>query len=171
MKSYKQPISVLVLIYTAGHNSVEKEKGHPDKFSPGFKVLLLERADHPGYWQSVTGSCEQGEALVETALREVREETGLDATHYRLTDWRTKNVYEIYPHWRYRYPPDITHNTEHVFGLELPEALTIQLAAREHLNFQWLAWQDAAEAVFSSSNRDAILQLPEHARYYVEKHK
>jgi len=154
MKQYKQPVSVLVVIYT-----------------PRLEVLLLERADHPGYWQSVTGSREQAETLAGTAIREVREETGLDATQYPLTDWQSQNVYEIYPHWRFRYPPDITHNTEHVFGLELPKALPVQLARREHLNFQWLAWQDAADTVFSPSNRAAILQLPEHVRSSVETGK
>ena len=142
MTRYKQPVSVLVVIYTAAR-----------------QALLLERADHPGYWQSVTGSCEAGETLVETALREVREETGLDADLYALSDWQSKNVYEIYPQWQYRYPPGITHNTEHVFGLQLPHAVEIQLAPREHLNYQWLAWQDAAAKVFSPSNRAAILEL------------
>lgn len=142
MTRYKQPVSVLVVIYTAG-----------------LEVLLLERADHPGYWQSVTGSCEPGEALRDTALREVREETGLDAGRYALTDWHTQNDYEIYPHWRHRYPPGVTRNTEHVFGLQLPCPVDVQLAPREHLNFQWLAWQDAAEQVFSPSNRAAILRL------------
>lgn len=154
MSHYKQPVSVLVVIYT-----------------PKLDVLLLERADHPGYWQSVTGSREQGETLAETAIREVREETGLDATQYPLTDWQSQNVYEIYPRWRYRYPPDVTHNTEHVFSLELPRAVPVQLAPHEHLNFQWLAWQDAAEVVFSPSNRAAILQLPEHVRSCAEKGK
>ena len=144
MTGNKQPVSVLAVIYTAG-----------------LEVLLLERADHPGYWQSVTGSREAAETLVETALREVREETGLDARLYALTDWQAQNTYEIYPHWRYRYPPDTTHNTEHVFGLELPCVVPVRLAPREHLNCQWLAWQDAAETVFSPSNRAAILQLPQ----------
>jgi len=162
MKRYKQPVSVLVIIYTAVHSPRTGTGGY-DKHAEELRVLLLERADHPGYWQSVTGSCEPGETLLETAIREVREETGLDASHYRLTDWHTQNVYEIYPHWRFRYPPDITHNTENVFGLELPGVVPIQLAAREHLNYKWLPWQDAAEAVFSSSNRAAILQLPGHS--------
>jgi dATP pyrophosphohydrolase len=144
MTQYKQPVSVLVVIYTADGD-----------------VLLLERADHPGYWQSVTGSCEAGETLTETALREVREETGLDARQYPLSDWQSQNVYEIYPQWRYRYRPDIAHNTEHVFGLELPCVVPVQLEPREHLNFQWLAWKDAAEKVFSPSNRAAILELPQ----------
>jgi dATP pyrophosphohydrolase len=143
MTHYKQPISVLVVIHT-----------------PQLEVLLLERADHPGYWQSVTGSRDGEEALAETALREVREETGLDVRRYALTDWQSQNVYEIYPHWRYRYAPGITHNTEHVFGLQLPHPVDIQLEPREHLNYRWLAWQDAAEKVFSPSNRAAILELP-----------
>jgi dATP pyrophosphohydrolase len=146
MLGYKQPVSVLVVIHTTD-----------------LEVLLLERADHPGYWQSVTGSCEAGETLVETAQREVREETGLDTRQYALTDWQLQNIYEIYPQWRYRYTPGTTHNTEHVFGLQLPcPVAAIRLAPDEHLNFQWLAWRDAAEKVFSPSNRAAILQLPQH---------
>ena len=122
-------------------------------------MLLLERADQPGYWQSVTGSREAGETLRDTAIREVREETGLDTSQYTLTNWQSQNVYEIYPQWKYRYSPDVTQNTEHVFGLQLPQPVTVQLDPREHLNFQWLSWQDAAEKVFSPSNRAAILQL------------
>lgn len=143
MTNYKQPVSVLVVIYTSS-----------------LEVLLLERADHPDYWQSVTGSCEVGETLTETAIREVCEETGLDAKLYPLSDWQIQNFYEIYPQWRYRYPPDVTHNTEHVFSLQLRQPIAVQLAPREHLNFQWLAWQDAAEKVFSPSNCAAILELP-----------
>lgn len=146
MTHYKQPVSVLVVIYTVD-----------------LEVLLLERADYPGYWQSVTGSCEPGEALCDTALREVREETGLDAAQYALSDWQTQNDYEIYPQWRYRYPPGVVRNTEHVFGLQLPRQLPVQLTPQEHLNFQWLAWQKAAEKVFSPSNRAAILELPGRA--------
>jgi dihydroneopterin triphosphate diphosphatase len=146
---YKQPVSALVVIYT-----------------PTLDVLLLERADYPGYWQSVTGSWDAGESsLRDTAIREVREETGLDVHRYRLTDWQQQNEYEIYQRWLHRYPPGTTHNTEHVFGLELPERIAVKLAPREHLNYQWLPWQEAAEKVFSPSNREAILQLPERTRH------
>ena len=158
MSGYKQPVSVLAVIYTAGSGQAASTGSGQ---AQNIKVLLLERADHPGYWQSVTGSRDGEETLVETAIREVREETGLDARQYLLSDWRSQNIYEIYPHWRYRYHPGITHNTEHVFGLELPAVIPIQLAPREHLNYQWLAWQDAAEKVFSPSNRAAILELPQ----------
>lgn len=150
MPGNKQPVSVLVVIYTAA-----------------LDVLLLERADHPGYWQSVTGSREGDEPLFATAIREVREETGLTASKVALTDWQLQNSYEIYPHWRHRYPPGITTNAEHVFGLQLPQSVPVQLSPREHLSHQWLPWQEAAEKVFSPSNREAILQLPErvsHAR-------
>ncbi|MDQ1303606.1 MAG: dihydroneopterin triphosphate diphosphatase [Pseudomonadota bacterium] len=141
---YKTPVSVLVVIYT-----------------PDLQVLLLERADHPGYWQSVTGSCDPGESLRQTAAREVAEETGLDAESFRLIDWQMQNVFEIYAEWRHRYGPGVTHNTEHVFGLEVPQAKSVSLAPREHLNFVWLPWREAAEKVFSWTNVAAIEKLPE----------
>ena len=141
---YKIPVSALVVIHT-----------------PDLQVLLLERADRLGYWQSVTGSQDQGEALRETAIREVFEETGLDASQYSLTDWTKQNVYEIFPVWRHRYAPGVTHNTEHVFGLLLPWAMPVTLAPREHLSFARLPWKEAAEKCFSWSNRDAILELPQ----------
>jgi dATP pyrophosphohydrolase len=144
MKPEKQPVSVLVVVYTAA-----------------LEVLLLERADFPGSWQSVTGSREDDELLWQTAVREVSEETGLDAHLYLLTDWRQQNNYEIYPHWRHRYPPGVTHNVEHVFGLQLPQPQPVKLSLREHLGYVWLPWQVAAEKVFSPSNRAAILELPQ----------
>ena len=143
---YKLPISVLVVIYTLD-----------------FEVLLLERADHPGFWQSVTGSQDDDESLRETAVREVFEETGLDANSVNLVDWQAQNIYEIYAKWQHRYAPGTRHNTEHVFGLKLPCVLSVQLSPREHLSYKWLPWQEAAELVFSPSNRAAILQLPERA--------
>src|SRR5690606_12172799 len=105
------------------------------------QVLLLERADKAGFWQSVTGSLEEGETPREAAIREVCEETGLIATDYNFYDMHASNVYEIYAHWRYRYAPGVTHNTEHLFGLELLAPLTVQLAADEHLNYEWLDWR------------------------------
>ena len=144
---YKIPISVLVVVHTAA-----------------LEVLLLERADRPGFWQSVTGSQDEGETLRETALRELREETGLDAARYELTDWRRQNRYEIYRRWRSRYAPGVTHNTEHVFGLQVPQPLEVALQPREHLRHEWLPWQAAAEKAFSWSNAEAIRELPQRAR-------
>jgi dATP pyrophosphohydrolase len=141
--AYKQPVSVLVLIH-----------------APDGQVLLLERCDAPGFWQSVTGSQDAGETLQQTAVREVLEETGLDATRYALSDWGIENRYEIYPRWRHRYAPGVTHNTEHVFGLRLPAPLPVVLAPAEHLNYLWLPWQLAAQKCFSPSNADAIRRLP-----------
>ena len=145
---YKIPISVLVVVHT-----------------PALEVLLLERADWPGFWQSVTGSIDhEGESLRDTALREVAEETGIDARRHPLTDWQLQNRFEIFQRRRNRYAPGTTHNLEHVFGLLVPERLPVSLAPSEHTAWQWLPWREAAAACLSWSNRDAILLLPEKAR-------
>ena len=143
MTHFKQPVSVLVVIYT-----------------PALEVLLLERAAHPGFWQSVTGSRENDEALLDTARREVTEETGIDTRRYQPIDWQITNTFEIFPEWRHRYAPGINRNTEHVFGLELPGPFEIKVAPGEHRDWTWMSWQEAAKRCFSWSNRDAILLLP-----------
>ena len=146
---HKIPESVLVVIHTAD-----------------LEVLLIERADRPGFWQSVTGSLDRvDEPLIETAAREVAEETGIvvgspEVPLASLKDWQLSNVYEIYPVWRHRYAPGVTRNTEHVFGLLVPRDVPITLAPREHLNHAWLPWREAADRCFSPSNAEAILQLP-----------
>jgi dATP pyrophosphohydrolase len=151
MPIHKIPESVLVVIHSAD-----------------LQVLLIERADKPGFWQSVTGSKDlEDEPLRVTAVREVREETGIEigsagVPDAHLRDWQLSNVYEIYPVWRHRYAPGVTHNTEHVFGLLVPRATPIVLAPREHLQHQWLPWQVAADLCFSPSNAEAILQLPHY---------
>ena len=143
MTPHKIPVSVLVVIHTADG-----------------QVLLMERADAPGFWQSVTGSQDAGETLEQTAIREVREETGLDATQFELTPWDLSTRYEIYARWRHRYAPGITHNTEHVFGMKLPAPQPVTLAPHEHLRHVWLPWTDAAARCFSPSNAAAIRLLP-----------
>jgi dATP pyrophosphohydrolase len=143
--SFKLPVSVLVVIHTSS-----------------LEVLLLERALRPGYWQSVTGSLEWPQELpAAAAAREVLEETGIDAASGRLAAWNVANTFEIYPQWRHRFAPGVTHNTEHVFGLALPRRLPVTIAPVEHIAFAWLPWQEAAQKCFSWSNRDAIRMLAE----------
>lgn len=147
MAGFKRPLSVLVIIHT-----------------PALDVLLLERASHPGYWQSVTGSQEDGESLRETARREVEEETGITALPDKFKDWNVTNTFEIFAEWRYRYAPGVTQNVEHVFSLEVPSVQAVRIAPDEHLAYCWLPWREAAEKCFSWTNRDAILMLPERTR-------
>ena len=129
----KIPQSVLVVIHT-----------------PERQVLLIERADQPGFWQSVTGSKDSlDEPLPDTCVREVEEETGIAigsaaVPRAALRDWGLRNVYEIYPVWRHRYAPGVTHNTEHVFGLVVPAGTPVRLNPREHTRFEWLPWRAAA---------------------------
>jgi dATP pyrophosphohydrolase len=142
----KLPHSVLVVVHTQD-----------------LEILLLERARRPGFWQSVTGSLDWlDEPFEAAAAREVREETGIDPCAGRLTRWNVAYTFEIYLHWRHRFTPGVTHNTEHVFGLALPAPPPVTLAADEHVAFEWLPWREAAERCFSWSNRDAIRMLGEH---------
>lgn len=148
--SFKIPESVLVVIHTAA-----------------LDVLLIRRADAEDFWQSVTGSKDVAdEPLALTAAREVYEETGIACGEGsplapELRDWHLRNVYEIYPQWRARYAPGVMHNTEHLFGLCLPERIDPVLSPREHTAWQWLPYREAADACFSPSNAEAILLLPQ----------
>ncbi|HKW37675.1 MAG TPA: dihydroneopterin triphosphate diphosphatase [Burkholderiales bacterium] len=144
---YKIPRSVLVVIHT-----------------PDLQVLMMERAGWADFWQSVTGSvASEAEPLRDTAAREVREETGLDASRYGLLDWGVENRFEIFRKHRSRYAPGVTHNTEHVFSMAVPAPLPVTLDPSEHLGYKWLPWRDAAAITISWTNRDAILALPRRA--------
>ena len=142
MPEFKQPESVLVVIHTRN-----------------LDVLLIERASHAGYWQSVTGSREGAEPLITCARREVAEETGIVADISDFMDWHLSNRFEIFVEWRHRYAPGITHNTEHVFSLCLDEPQAVTLAANEHRSWRWVPQHQAAAECFSWTNRDAILML------------
>ena len=148
-KIFKIPESVLVLIYT-----------------PSLEVLLIKRVDAPDFWQSVTGAKNTpAETFEQTAVREVFEETGIDCAPgtplaQYLHDWRLENVYDIYPRWRHRYATDVTRNTEHLFGLQVPTGTSVRLSPREHSDYQWLPYLEAAAACFSPSNAEACLLLP-----------
>jgi len=149
----KLPVSVLVVIHTTA-----------------LDVLLLERADRPGFWQSVTGSIDRlDEPLAEAAGREVLEETAIDSTADGvLADWKHAIEYDIYPDWRHRYAEGIVRNVEHWFGLTLPADFPgrerVRVAAREHLQYAWFPFREAAQRCFSPSNAAAILQLPDRCK-------
>jgi dATP pyrophosphohydrolase len=131
--------------------------------TPALDVLLIERADRPGSWQSVTGSVDTpDEPLDETARREVLEETGIG--NGVLRDWQHTNEYEIFATWAHRYAPGVTRNTEHVFSLEVPAGTPVVLSPREHLAWRWLPWAEAAGLCFSPSNAQALRELPVRIR-------
>ena len=143
-KQYKIPVSILVIIYTKD-----------------MEILLLHRKDKKNFWQSVTGSIEEGESPVNAAKRELLEETGIDHQEFLLLDWKFSQQYEIFPHWRYRYEPNVTHNIEHVFSVELPEKIIVNLEPSEHKEYKWVPLHDAIKEAFSGTNADALKKLYE----------
>ncbi|MGL4860384.1 MAG: dihydroneopterin triphosphate diphosphatase [Enterobacteriaceae bacterium] len=140
--SYKCPESVLVVIYATNTE----------------RVLLLQRNDDPDFWQSVTGSLEQDELPYQAAIREVREETGIDIAGEQLLlqDCHRGVVFEIFPAFRHRYAPGVTHNVEHWFSLPLSAERQIYLT--EHLNYRWVSVAEAITLSKSWSNRQAIAE-------------
>jgi dATP pyrophosphohydrolase len=136
----KIPISVLVIIYTKNKD-----------------ILLLKKNNDKDMWQSVTGSLNENEKPIDAAKREVFEETGL--TSDKILDCNKQYIFEIYEMWRHKYEDGVTHNTEHVFLLELEEKIDIVIDKSEHLQYEWLSRVKAAEKVFSHTNRQAIFDL------------
>ena len=140
MPAFKRPESVLIVIQ-----------------APGPRFLLLKRIHPADFWQSVTGSLDPGEAPVAAALREVREETGLDPARVRSTG--VVNRYPIHPDWRHRYAADVTDNVEHVFQLVLDDEVGVRLDPREHRAYRWLPAAEAIALASSATDRAAIRYL------------
>ena len=137
--SVKRPESVLVLIVDEQEN-----------------VLLMQRNDDPDFWQSVTGTMEESELPIQTAYREVNEETGirLDDKKHQLIDCRIINQYRIRESWLHRYPHGTEFNDEYVFYVKVPVGTPVSLS--EHTDYQWLPKQAALDLAWSESNRYAI---------------
>ncbi|WP_336220861.1 dihydroneopterin triphosphate diphosphatase [Citrobacter amalonaticus] len=138
--AYKPPVSVLVVIYALDTK----------------RVLMLQRRDDPEFWQSVTGSVEEGETASQAALREVKEEVAIDVATEQLAliDCQRTVEFEIFSHLRHRYAPGVVRNTESWFCLALPHER--QIIFSEHLSYQWLDAPAAAALTKSWSNRQAI---------------
>jgi len=145
ISNYRIPESALTIVYN--------QSG---------QVLVMQRNDDPEFWQSVTGTLEQDESPMETASREVLEETSIDITQcaYQLIDCQKINAYEIRDRWKHRYPPDTPFNTEHVFAVEVADGQVISLT--EHSAYLWLDKLSAMQKVWSDTNREAIaLYVPD----------
>ena len=136
----KIPISVLIIVYTKNKD-----------------ILLLNKKGKDSMWQSITGSLQINEKPLDAAKRELFEETGIVSND--IIDCKKEHIFEIYEIWRHKYEDGVTHNTEHIFKLELDDIIDIKLDSDEHDSFEWASRVKAAEKVFSHTNRQAIFDL------------
>ncbi len=137
----RRPVSVLVVVYT-----------------DDAQVLLLRRRQPFDFWQSVTGSLKDDESPAAAASRELREETGFtNEGNLRFSD--VSRRFEIDPRWRDRFEPGVVENEEFEWRYRLPAVSGIQLNMEEHSEYQWLPIVEAIDAVWSWTNRDALIGL------------
>ena len=145
--AYKQPRSVQVVVFAEG--------------AEGREFLLLRRvASFGSFWQTVTGSLEQGETHEQAAIREVMEETGISAREEDLIDLGLVNTFEIPPPWRERYRPGVTQNEEVCFALKVGR-VEPRIDPSEHDAFAWVSFEDALKMFYWESNRRAFSALGE----------
>jgi len=125
----------------------------------GTEFLLLKRLEsHGGFWQPVTGSLEGDETHAQAAVREVREETGIDAAYGDLIDLKLVNVFQIAPQWRAKYAPGVTHNEEVCFALRV-EKQEIRTDPNEHVSWAWADSSRALEMLYWESSKRALAEL------------
>ena len=142
---FKRPESVLVVVYT--------QSG---------QTLLLNRVPPRSFWQSVTGSLKWNqESSLQAAQREVREETGIEASLDQIHNWNRNFKFTIFPEFRHKYPAGVTENIEYIFSLQLPEVVRVEIDPAEHTEYRWVDLDEAVEMVWSWTNREALRWVKE----------
>ncbi|MGI9201562.1 MAG: dihydroneopterin triphosphate diphosphatase [Woeseiaceae bacterium] len=134
----RRPISVLVVVVS--------DDGY---------ALLLRRQEPFDFWQSITGSLQPGETHADAARRELFEETGMsDAGALRFSG--VSRQFVIDPRWREKFATSAVENVEFEWHYRLPARTEVQICEDEHSDFCWLPVKEAAQKVWSWTNRDAL---------------
>lgn len=127
--------------------------------SPDQDVLLLQvparEGRHEAFWQPITGGIEGGETPLQAALREIREETGLELADTQLTEIATDLTVVV--------SPELTISKT-LYTASTPDT-TVTTNPHEHQAHQWLAPARVAEVLFWDSNRDTWKLVSQHHGY------
>jgi dATP pyrophosphohydrolase len=139
--NYRRPVSVLIVVH-----------------SDDAQVLLLRRAQPFDFWQSITGSLDEGESHADAARRELFEETGL--RHEGVLEYTgMSRQFVIDPRWRKRFGPGIVENVEFEWRYRVPQPVDIRIDGTEHTEYRWLPLAEAIDVVWSWTNRVALRSL------------
>lgn len=117
------------------------------KTNNGVNFLLLKRAETKIYehlWQGVAGKIEQGETATEAAVRELKEETGLEPFRMFVAD-HVSRFYEVHGD---------RINLVPVFGIEVREEKVI--LSKEHCDFKWVEYDKACKTLVWNGQKEGI---------------
>jgi lipoyl(octanoyl) transferase len=123
----------------------------------GERVLLLHRRPERGnFWQPITGSIEEGELPIDTARRELIEETGHSGEPEPID---LQQSFMIESHFLAATHPAPIIASETGFAFELPSRATIRMDAEEHDRYGWFTFAEAYETIRWTDDREALEKL------------
>ncbi len=113
--------------------------------SPDVKYLLLQYTEE--HWDYPKGHMEQGETEEATALRELKEETGI--YHVSLIPGFKENI-------RYFYTKNKEKISKEVVFFLMESHTTNVLLSNEHIGFEWLPYEEALERLTFKNAKDVL---------------
>lgn len=139
----RKPIQVLVFPY-------RKRKDQEYEFCIFFRKKM-------NIWQGIAGGGEDDETPLETAIREVHEETGISETakFFQLSAISSTPVVNITG--QFTWGPEVYVVTEYSFGVDATGQDII--LSDEHKEYKWVSYKEAMELLNWDSNRTALWEL------------
>ena len=120
------------------------------------EYAIFKRSDLPDSWQAIAGGGEDKETPEEAARRELQEESGIIAGNnlFKLDSMAMIPVVHI---CGFKWGPDVLTIPEYGFAVEVTNR-ELKLSD-EHLEFEWLKFDEAVKRLTWDSNKNALWEL------------